>query len=155
MIEIFLMIMPTMGVDFTQKALDFEGVPTSLVIWDIAGQKQFQTLRTRYYEGASGLILVYSIIDRPSFENASKWLIEAHRFMRKIPPVVVAANKIDLTPEHPSKDIVSTIEEKRFAETFSKKLNTPIFVIETSALRRINIDKIFYELVSMMVGAID
>ena len=94
--------MPTMGVDFTQKALDFEGVPTTLVIWDIAGQKQFQNLRTRYYEGASGLILVYSITDRPSFENASKWLIEAHRFMRKIPPVIVAANKIDLNPEHPN-----------------------------------------------------
>lgn len=143
---------PTMGVDFAQKAMEYEGVPTNLVIWDIAGQDKFQNLRKRYYEGASGLILVYSVVDRTSFDNASKWLVEAHGFVKNLPPLVIAANKIDLSPTHPKEETVSPEEGKEFATSFSEKLNTPVFFIETSALKGINIDEAFYKLVSMMVG---
>ena len=143
---------PTLGVDFAQKSMEYDGVPTNLVIWDIAGQPAYAGLRKRYYEGASGLILVYSVIDRTSFDNASKWLVEAHGFMQKIPPLVIAANKIDLSSTHPEEETVSPAEGKEFARVFSEKLNTPVFFIETSALKGINIDEAFYELVSMMVG---
>ena len=73
---------PTLGVDFAQKYTTTKDGKTRLVIWDIAGQTQFQGLRKRYYEGCSGLVLVYSVVDRISFDNASKWLVEAHGFMR-------------------------------------------------------------------------
>jgi small GTP-binding protein len=146
---------PTLGVDFAQKSIEFDGVPTNLIIWDIAGQPAYAGLRKRYYEGASGLILVYSVVDRTSFDNASKWLVEAHGFMKNIPPLVIAANKIDLSPTHPEEELVSPTEGKEFAEVFSKKLNTPVFFIETSALKGINIDEAFYELVNMMVGDVE
>ena len=62
---------PTLGVDFAQKSLIFEGNPTNLVIWDIAGQVAFQNLRRRYYEGSSGIILVYAVDDRKAFLSRS------------------------------------------------------------------------------------
>lgn len=143
--------LPTLGVDFAQKTVDFEGIPTNLVIWDIAGQPAFQSLRRRYYEGSSGLILVYSVVDRDSFDSASRWLVEAHDFMRELPPLIVAANKIDLRDTHPVGETVTTQEGKEFAEKFSQKLNVPVLFLETSALKRKNIEEVFFELTKMMM----
>ncbi len=147
--------LPTLGVDFAQKAIDFEGIPTNLVIWDIAGQPAFQGLRKRYYDGSSGLILVYSVVDRESFDSASRWLVEAHDFMRKLPPVIVAANKIDLRSIHPTEETVTTEEGKEFAEKFSDKLGVPVVFLETSALKGENIDEVFTELTRMMMAKED
>ena len=145
---------PTLGVDFAQKTLEYEGIPTNLVIWDIAGQPAYAGLRKRYYEGASGIILVYSVVDRTSFDNASKWLVEAHGFMQNLPPLIIAANKIDLSATHPKDETVSPEEGKEFARAFSEKLNTEVYFIETSALKGINIDEAFYELIKMILDEI-
>jgi small GTP-binding protein len=143
---------PTIGVDFAQKITEFEGIKVNLIIWDIAGQTTYAGLRRRYYEGASGLILVYSVVDRTSFDNASKWLVEADGFMQKLPPLIIVANKIDLYPNLPKEDIVSSDEGKDFTKMFSGKMDSPMSFIETSALEGININELFYELVTMMTN---
>ena len=144
--------LPTLGVDFAQKAITHKGVPTNLVIWDIAGQPAFQGLRRRYYEGSSGIILVYSVVDRESFGNASKWLVEAHGFMNALPPMIVIGNKKDLRPGYAKEEVVSPEEGKAFTERFSQKLNMPVIFIETSALTGDNIDEAFDSLVGLMTG---
>jgi len=144
---------PTLGVDFAQKSLLFEGSTTNLVIWDIAGQVAFQNLRRRYYEGSSGIILVYAVDDRKSFDSASKWLVEAHRFMTDLPPLMIVANKIDLRNTLRQEDIVTTEEGKAFAESVSQKLGTKAVFIETSAKIDKNIDETFEALTRMMIDA--
>lgn len=143
---------PTLGVDFAQKSLLFEGNPTNLVIWDIAGQVAFQNLRRRYYEGSSGIILVYAVDDRRSFDSASKWLVEAHGFMEKLPPLMIVANKTDLRHTLRQEDIVTTEEGKAFAESVAEKLGTKAVFIETSAKQDKNIDETFETLTRMMIG---
>lgn len=145
--------LPTLGVDFAQKITTFEGVPTYLIVWDIAGQPLFQSLRRRYYEGCSGMILAYSVVDRVSFDNASKWLVEAHGFMGELPPLIVAGNKIDLRPTHAQEETVSTEEGEAFTKRFSEKLNTPAIFIETSALTGEKIDEAFAKLIRLMIDA--
>ncbi len=142
--------LPTLGVDFAQKALTHDGVPTNLVIWDIAGQPAFQGLRRRYYEGSSAILLVYSVVDRDSFDNASRWLVEAHGFLGSLPPMIVMANKIDLRAGHPAEQVVTTEEGKAFAEKMSQQLNTPSIFIETSALTGENIDEAFNSLIELL-----
>ncbi len=142
---------PTLGVDFAQKTLMFDNIPTNLVIWDIAGQDQFQSLRKRYYDGCRGIILVYSVVDRAGFDNAVKWLVEAHDYMGQLPALIIAGNKIDLRPTKPPEETVSYEEGKRFTENIGTKLNTPTIFIETSALTGENIDDAFSKLVEMML----
>ncbi len=142
---------PTLGVDFAQKITTTKDGNTRLVIWDIAGQSQFQSLRKRYYEGCSGLILVYSVVDRESFDNASKWLVEAHGYIQKFPVLIIVAINIDLRAYYPKEDIVSYEEGEEFTKMFSEKLNTPSIFIETSALTGVNIDEAFDRLTSMMI----
>ena len=142
--------LPTLGVDFAQKALTHKGVPTNLVIWDIAGQPAFQGLRRRYYEGSSAILLVYSVVDRDSFDNASKWLVEAHGFLGSLPPMIVMANKIDLRSGYPAEEVVTTEEGKSFTEKMGQKLDTPSIFIETSALTGENIDEAFDSLIELL-----
>ncbi|MFW9793600.1 MAG: Rab family GTPase, partial [Candidatus Thorarchaeota archaeon] len=142
---------PTLGVDFAQKITSTEEGGARLVIWDIAGQTQFQSLRKRYYEGCSGLILVYSVVDRESFDNASKWLVEAHGFMEEFPALIIVGNKTDLRDHYPEEDIVTSREGGEFTKTFSERLNTPAIFIETSALTGENIDEAFNRLTLMMI----
>jgi small GTP-binding protein len=126
-----------------------------MVIWDIAGQSLFENLRKRYYDGSSGIILVYSVVDKVAFENASKWLVEAHRYMRKLPPLIIIGNKVDLRPDQPREDTVSTEDGREFAQRISEKLNTSSVFIETSALTGENIDEAFEALVKMMVDELE
>jgi len=142
---------PTLGVDFAQKQLLYEGSPTNLVIWDIAGQVAFQNLRRRYYEGSAGIILVYAVNDRTSFDSASKWLVEAHGFMDNLPPLMIVGNKTDLRQGLPHGEGITTEEGKAFAEKIAEKLGTRAVFIETSAKTGKNIDETFEALTRMMV----
>jgi Ras-related protein Rab-1A len=45
-----------------------------LEIWDTAGQDRFKTITTSYYKGAHGIIIVYDITNKASFENVRMWL---------------------------------------------------------------------------------
>ncbi len=141
----------TIGVDFAQKSLTIDGGQALLVIWDIAGQPLWQGLRKRYYEGASGIVLVYSVVERASFDNASKWLVEAHGFMQRLPPLIIIGNKIDLRPNLPPQETVTHEEGVAFTQKFSESLNTPAVFIETSAATGEMIDEAFDTLTKMMI----
>ncbi|MHA1936645.1 MAG: GTP-binding protein [Candidatus Thorarchaeota archaeon] len=145
----------TLGVDFAQKTLVLDKIPVYLMIWDIAGQPLFQGLRRRYYEGCDGLILTYSVVNKESFDNASKWLVEAHGFMGMLPPLIIAGNKIDLRPNHSEGETVSFEEGQAFTKRFGEQMNTPSIFIETSALTGENIDDAFETLSKMMIDKAD
>ena len=40
-------------------------------MWDTAGHERFKTMSDTYYNGCTGIILVYDVTDRKSFENLS------------------------------------------------------------------------------------
>lgn len=123
-----------------------------LVIWDIAGQPQFQSLRKRYYEGCSGLVLVYSTVDKESFDSVTKWLVEAKGFMQDLPALIIVGNKIDLRSYHPKENIISYEEGLEFTKKLSERLETSSIFIETSALTGENIDKAFDKLTRLMIN---
>ena len=48
----------------------------SLKIWDTAGQERFRSVATQYIKSCDGLLIVYAINDRKSFEKIDDWLKE-------------------------------------------------------------------------------
>ena len=45
-----------------------------LQIWDTAGQERFRTITVSYFKGAHGIVLVYDVTERDSFENIQHWV---------------------------------------------------------------------------------
>jgi Ras-related protein Rab-18 len=60
--------------------LDIGSKKIKMTIWDTAGQERFRTLTSSYYRGAQGIMLVYDVTRRDSFENLSKWLEEVEMY---------------------------------------------------------------------------
>jgi len=63
----------TISVDFRVKTLQRNERRIKLQIWDIAGQERFRTAVAGYYRGALGVILVYDVTNRQSFQNIGYW----------------------------------------------------------------------------------
>jgi len=140
----------TIGVDLATKRVLFEQDVVKFIIWDLAGQPTFEKVRGHYYAGCNGILLVYSVIDRESFDNASKWLVEAFKNMGPLPPTVIIGNKIDLREKLDRSKYVTPDEGKAFTQYFIDKLGVPAIFRETSAKTGANIHDTFHELLRMM-----
>ncbi len=143
----------TIGVDLATKKVLYGEDIVKFIIWDLAGQPTFEKVRGHYYHGCNGIVLVYSVVDRDSFDNASKWLVEAYKNMGPLPPTVIVGNKIDLRPLRRKEEIVTKEEGEKFTKTFIERLGVPAIHRETSALTGENIQDTFSELLRMMAEA--
>jgi len=142
----------TIGVDFAQKYVFMPGYRIRLVLWDLAGQQGYESVRRHYYQGCSAIVLVYAVDDRRSFDSSSKWLVEAHKYMKhSFPPVAILANKVDLRDHIPKEELVSTEEGEAFTETFKEKLGVQVIYRETSALSGENVLEVFNTLTKNVV----
>lgn len=43
------------------------------MLWDTAGQEEFDAITKAYYRGAQACVLAFSTTDRDSFEAAHSW----------------------------------------------------------------------------------
>ncbi|MFW9793305.1 MAG: Rab family GTPase [Candidatus Thorarchaeota archaeon] len=143
----------TIGVDLATKRVLFEQDIVKFIIWDLAGQPTFEKVRGHYYSGCNGILLVYSVVDRDSFDNASKWLVEAYKNMGPLPPTVIIGNKIDLRTSLDTSKFVTPEEGRKFTEYFIEKLDVPAIFRETSAKTGENIQDTFQQLLKMMSEA--
>ena len=67
-----------------------------LNIWDTAGQERFKTITATYYKGSHGIILVYDITDRQTFNNIQFWLEEVKKHAGANVVKFIVGNKCDL-----------------------------------------------------------
>jgi small GTP-binding protein len=84
---------PTVGVDFF--SIDFTK-ETKLHLWDLSGNDIYRSLVNVYLQDCNGIILVYDISCRKSFENIEKWLDLYTRVNNNNFYGLVVGNKSDL-----------------------------------------------------------
>ena len=70
----------TIGVDFKVKTGEADGKRVKLTLWDTAGQERFRTLTSSYYRGAQGVVLVYDVTRRATFDDLQRWLEEVDAY---------------------------------------------------------------------------
>ena len=87
----------TCGSSFVQIKKTVKGKKYTLNLWDTAGQEKYDSLTKIFTKNANIVILVYSIVDKKSFQALNKWL----KIVKEINgedgyALGVAANKSDL-----------------------------------------------------------
>ncbi|RHY30014.1 hypothetical protein DYB32_004688 [Aphanomyces invadans] len=86
----------TIGVDFMERVLSIDGDDIHLMIWDTAGQEEFDTLTSRYYRGAGAVVYVFSTVDRESFDALPSWQQKVLDACGSSICQVLVQNKVDL-----------------------------------------------------------
>jgi small GTP-binding protein len=123
----------TIGVEFIATTVDVGGTSVKLQIWDTAGQERFRSIAKAYFRSAVGVILVFDLTDRKSFEDLNGWLNDVHSLCDPNAVVTLIGNKSDLTKER----AISQSEAESFAKMHQ------LTYLETSALGGDNIQEAF------------
>ncbi|CAH3015503.1 unnamed protein product [Porites evermanni] len=130
----------TIGVDFKVKTIKLNGKRIRLQVWDTAGQERFRTITSSYYRGAHGVMIVYDIAKKETFNNLNKWLNEVETYANEGVLMILVGNKTDLDSERQ----VSTESGAEWAA-----LNDMPF-IETSAKNATNVTEAFTMLAELV-----
>ena len=70
-----------------------------LQMWDTAGQEKFKNITNAYYKGAQGIVVVFDVTDRKSFQDVQGWVAESERMVNGNPVRLLIGNKCDLCSE--------------------------------------------------------
>ena len=117
--------MATTGIDSRQFTIKYnEDTVVHISLWDTAGQERFNNITKQYFNKVDGILLVYDITSRTSFNKIHNWVNEINNV---ITPnelgIVLLGNKNDL-------ELQREVQKDEGSE-LGKELNMPFF--ETSA----------------------
>lgn len=123
----------TIGVEFSTRTVQLNGLTIKAQIWDTAGLERYRAITSAYYRGAVGALLVYDISKHLTYESAERWLKELYDHADPHIVVMLVGNKTDLSAERsvPSED----------AKDFAEK--NGLLFMETSALESVNVEAAF------------
>lgn len=122
----------TIGVDFLERQIIVNDEDVRLMLWDTAGQEEFDAITKAYYRGAQACVLVFSTTDRDSFEAIGSWREKVEMEVGDIPTVLVQ-NKIDLLDD--------TVIKNEEAEGLAKRLKLRFY--RTSVKEDLNVNEVF------------
>eukprot|EP01126_Amoeba_proteus_P034533 TRINITY_DN3445_c0_g3_i2.p1 TRINITY_DN3445_c0_g3~~TRINITY_DN3445_c0_g3_i2.p1 ORF type:complete len:191 (+),score=41.04 TRINITY_DN3445_c0_g3_i2:69-641(+) len=124
--------------DSYRKQVSIDDETCLLDILDTAGQEEYSAMRDHYMRSGERFVVTYSIISRQSFDEMMSYREQILRVKdaEKV-PIVVAGNKCDLEDQRQ----VSLHE----ARDLCKQFRVPFY--ETSALLRVHVEDVFYDLV--------
>lgn len=149
-----VMMSQTIGVEFSSKIIKVGNGPTKrnikLQLWDTAGQERFRSLTRGYYRGSAGVLLVYDITTRDTFEQLGDFMADIRALTSPTVSIVVLANKTDLKPDVDPSQLVSNAEIVEFCIR-----NGDIPLMYTSAKTGYNVQEAFERLASIILTKIE
>ena len=103
----------------TEKEKNFE-----IQLWDTAIQERFRSITKGYYKDSQGLLLIYDITNKDTFDNLDKWIRgirenlgnekEKNKYI-----IVLLGNKLDLAKEKPEMRKVEEDDAKDICKEFN------------------------------------
>ena len=134
----------TIGIDIKKKEvtiIDDNGEEKKIKVKfvDTAGQERFRTITSTYYKHADGIMLMFDVTQRNTYENINYWVEEINKKCKSDIPIIVLGNKIDLN---------NRIKSKEEFEEEMKKYNYDYY--EVSAKLNINIKETIEKMCLLM-----
>ena len=97
----------TVGVKIDRKAVRVGDLDVNMLLWDLAGEDDFQMVQPMYLRGASGVVFVVDGTRTSTLEKTQS-LFELAESVVGTVPAVVALNKSDLTADWELSESAST-----------------------------------------------
>ena len=147
----------TLGSDFVIKPVTIDTSSgeqeLKLQIWDLAGQPLFKQVRTMYYKGASGGLLIFDVTKPETLDSLAGWLEELYKNSQTSHiSIVVLGNKIDLREGSEGSITAETakgfIEQNLLTKYPDRITHIPYF--ETSAKTGENVEASFQDLANQI-----
>ena len=133
----------TVGVEYFKKTVMIDNKEYTLNIMDTCGQERFSAILPSYFKSADGIIFVFDITNKISFQCIEKWLKLADD--NATYKAILVGNKIDLEKiREVNKEEVEEFKEKQKMEYY-----------ETSAKNGTNINEIFTGITKILIEGND
>ena len=128
----------TVGFDYKSKIVMLPNLKkkVKLQIWDTAGQEKYMSINKNLFQRVQGIILMYDLTKRETFERLNIWLNIIKQMTNEI-PIILVANKLDDEENPESGRIVEYSEGEKFAK------NNEFQFLEASGLNGTNVEKVF------------
>ena len=108
-------------------------------VWDTAGQERYRSITNAYYRGAEGILIVFDVTKKESFENIQNWINEVTVYTGKDVVMVCLGNKNDLK---------KGIDKKEINE-FQK--NTNLEILNVSAKTGEGVEEAFKHIIELLI----
>ena len=132
----------SIGMDYKSKKVTLPNNKTYRIeLYDTAGQEKYRAISLNLVKYAEGIILMYDITSRDSFESISGWIESIKDVKSDNFPIILVGNKCDLEDRRK----VSLKEGENLANQFGMKF------FETSNKDWLNIDKVCLELIKQIL----
>ena len=122
----------TVGMNDESKFLRVNEKNYKLTLWDTAGQERFRSIPRKYYRNINGVLLLYDINEKNSFNNVLKWIDEIKENNQiessdkeengkkeKKVIIYIIGNKIDLLEKE--EEIITRDDKEELAEKLGVK----------------------------------
>jgi Ras-related protein Rab-1A len=130
----------TIGVEYKVKEIVTDKFNISLQIWDTAGQERFRSITKSFFRNTNGIIFVYDITCRKSFQSVKEWIKDSELHDNGFEKIL-CGNKIDLKEKR----------EVNFDELEEFGMKKKIEVMEISAKENIKIDDAFQKIINLIL----
>jgi small GTP-binding protein len=136
----------TIGVEYREKLVTLGGRgggrTVRLQVWDTAGQERFRTITPAYYRRALGVLIVFDLTNRKSFDSVEEWLRSLNDHGDPDVVKILVGNKVDLETKRKI--------GKEEARNLAKKHNMEYF--EVSAKEDVAVDEVFETLTDQIAA---
>lgn len=134
-------LLNTIGFDYVTKNVTINGKKIIVKVWDTAGQERYQQIPYQLIRKVEGIVFVYDISNRLSFDSLKKNIEDVLQCNNNISYMIVG-NKADLSDEE---RVVSEWEGQHLANEY----HVPFY--ETSAFNGQNVNKSFENLINLVI----
>ena len=136
----------TVGFDYKSKVciLPQSKKKVKLQIWDTAGQEKYMSINKNLFQRVQGIILMYDLTKRDTFERLNIWLNIIKQMTCEI-PIVLVANKLDEENNEESGRIVEYSEGEKFAK------DNDFQFLEASGMNGTNVEKAFMTIAEKVI----
>jgi small GTP-binding protein len=134
---------PTLGTGFAYKKLKVDDDYATLQVWDMGSQDFLERVRSNYYIGTQGVLIVFDVTSWESYNDVIDWKREVDKNLEEPYAAMLVANKVDLAVDR----VVRTEEGQMMAAQLGMDY------IETSVRLNKNVNETFAAITRKIIAS--